>query len=161
MGFQREMGLRLRFQERRLLDVLALAVEPVELRRDAARILRVLGQQEACAEARIADAAARVDPRSHEIAQMPPLRGLAQSRDVEERGKSRAPAPAHHGEALAHEGAVEAVERHHVGHGGEGHEIEGFEEIGLGAPGEEPALAKRPVEGDEGEEHDARGAQVP
>ena len=153
--------LRLGLGDRGLLDLLALAVEPVELRRDAVRLHGVVAEQQARAERRVADAAAGVDARSDEEAEVPALGRLGEAGGIEERGEAEAPALAHDGEALAHEGAVEAMERHHVGDRRERDEIEAREQVGLGSPGPEAAHPKLAVERHEREEDDAGGAQMP
>ena len=64
---------------------------------------------------------------------------LGEAGGIEERREAEAPARAHDGEALAHEGAVEAMQRHHVGDRRERDEIEAREQVGLGSPGPESA----------------------
>ena len=153
--------LRLGLGDRGLLDLLALAVEPVELRRDAVRFHGVVAEQQARAERRVADAAAGVDARSDEEAEVPALGRLSEAGGIEERGEAEAPALAHDREALAHEGTVEAMERHHVGDRRERDEIEAREQVGLGPPRPEAAHAKLAVERHEREEDDAGGAEMP
>ena len=72
-------------------------------------------EQQARAERGVADAAAGIDARAEQKAEMPALRRLVEPRDIEQRGEARPLARAHAPQALAHEGAVEAGQRHHVG----------------------------------------------
>ena len=67
---EREQRFGLGLRERRDLDLLARAVQPVELGGDGAR-LEVVGRgQEPDAQGRVADAPARVDARADEKAQV-------------------------------------------------------------------------------------------
>ncbi len=76
---ERGSGLGLRLLHSRLLDHLALAVEPVELGGERARPPVIAGEQQLGAECRIADAAAGVDARTDEKAEVPAFRRAAQS----------------------------------------------------------------------------------
>ncbi len=116
------------------LDRLALAVERVEPGGDAGGLDRVLAEQQPGAERRIADAPAGIDPGAEQEAEMPGLRRLPEAGRVEEGGQAAPAAAAHHREALAHEGPVEAVQRHHVGDGGERHEVEPAIRSGMASP---------------------------
>ncbi len=129
-----ERGQRLGFGlgERRLLDHLALAVEPVELGRDARRLGRIVGEQQPHAEIGAADASAGIDARAEQEAEMPRLGRTRQPRRIHQRGEADVLAPAHRDQALGDEGAVEALERHDVGDGAERDQIEQAEQVGLG-----------------------------
>ena len=80
-------GLRLR--QRGDLDRLALAVEPVELGRDAGRLDRIVGAQQVGAEIGAADAAAGIDARPEQESEMPGLRRTGEPRHVHQRGQAR------------------------------------------------------------------------
>ena len=110
---------------------LALAVEPVELGGDARGFARVLLQQQPHAEIGAADAAAGIDARAEQEAEMPGLRRAGQPRDVHQRGQAEMLAPPQRDQALGDEGAVEALERHHVGDRAERDQIEHRQQIGL------------------------------
>ena len=70
-------------------------------------------------------------------------------------------APAQRDQPLGHEGAVEPVQRRHIGDGAERHQIEQAEEIGLGALGRpEAAPAQLAVDRHHGHEHQADGGEV-
>ena len=62
---------------------------------------------------------------------MPRLRRAAEPRHVHQRGEPDMLAPAHRDQALGDEGAVEPLERHHVGDGAERDQVEQVEQIGL------------------------------
>src|SRR5258707_810282 len=70
-------------------------------------------------------------------------------------------AAAHRDQPLGDEGAVEPLERHHVGDGAEGDQIDEIEEVGLRprhAP--ESAAAQLAVDRDDGEEHQPDRGEV-
>ena len=70
-------------------------------------------------------------------------------------------APAQRDQALGDEGAVEALERHHVGDGAERDEIEQRQQIGLGPrAGPEAARAQLAVDRDQREEHQPDGGEM-
>ena len=69
---------------------------------------------------------------------MPGLRRPGEPRHIHQRGEAGIVAAAHRQQALGDEGAVEALERHHVGDGAERHDIEPAEQVGL-----RPRLASR------------------
>ena len=146
---------------RRLLDRLALAVEPVELGGDARGLDRVVLQQQPHAEIGAADAAAGIDARAEQEAEMPGLRRAGEPRRIHQRGQPDLLAPAQRDQALGDEGAVEAVERHHVGDGAERDQIEQRQQIGLGPRrGPEAALAQLAVDRDQREEHEPDGGEM-
>ena len=128
---ERRHRLGLGLRQRRHLDRLALAIEPVELGGEPRAFDRILLQQQIDAERGAADAAAGIDARPEQEAEMPGLRRAAQARDVHQRGQSDILAPAQRQQALGDEGAVETLERHHVGDGAERDQIEQAEQIGL------------------------------
>ena len=81
---ERGQRLRLGLRERRGLDALALAVEPVEFGGDSRAFRRVGAGQEPRPERRVADAPAGVDARTDEKAQMIGRRRAAGAGDVEQ-----------------------------------------------------------------------------
>ena len=151
-------GLGLR--ERRDLDLLTRAVQPVEFEGDGARLEVVGRRQEPDAQGRVADASARVDARADEKAQVIGPRRSVGARDVEQGRKPRTAALAHDGKPLDDKGAVQARQRHDVGDGRERHEIERGDEVRGASPVPEPRLAQRPAQRDERHEDDAGGRQI-
>ena len=113
------------------LDGLALAVEAVELGGEPGGFGRVLAQQQPRAEIGLADPPAGIDARSQHETEMPRLRRPGEPRHVDERGEADALAPPHRDQALGDEGAVEPLERHHVGDGAERDEIDEIEKVRL------------------------------
>ena len=155
-----EHRLRLGLGHRHDLDGLTLAVEPVELGGKLRGLDGILRQQQPRAQSGIADAAAGIDARTDEIAEMPAFRRAGEAGRIEERGEAD-PAPAlHDGKPLADEGPVEAGQRHHVRHRRQRHEIEARHQVGLGPPLEEAARAQGAVEGDEEQEDHAGRAEM-
>ena len=130
---EREQSLGFGLGEHRQFDLLARAIEAVELGGDCARLQFVARRQQPRAERGIADAAARIDARADEKAEMIGARRPVGARRVEQGGQARALALAHHGEAARDERAVEADERHDVGDRRQRDEIERGQEIGRGA----------------------------
>ena len=120
------------FGEYGLFHHLAFAIEAVELGGDARGLDRVLFHQQARAEIGAADAPAGIDARAEQKAEMKRLRRAVETRGIHQRGQPDIVAPAHGEQAFGDEGAVEALERHHVGDGAERDEVERAEEIGLG-----------------------------
>ena len=153
-----ERGHRLGFglRQRLLLDHLALAVEPVEFGRHRAGLGWVVFEQQAHAEVGAADATARIDARPEQEAKMPAFRRAGEPRRIHQRGQADMLAPAHRDQALRDEGAVEPLERHHVGDGAERHKVERVEQVRLRAQHvPEAALAQLAVDRDHGHEHEA------
>ncbi len=87
---------------------------------------------------------------------MPGLRRFPETGGVEEGGEPPPAAAAHHRQPLAHEGPVEAVQRHDVGDGGQRHEVEPRHQVGNG----EPVAAQAPVERHQRQEDHAGGAEM-
>src|SRR6185437_6610027 len=116
---ERSERFRLGFDERRPFDDLALAVEAIELGGDARRLDRIFLQQQPYAEIGAADAAAGIDARAEQEAEMPRLRRTGQPRHVHQRGGADMFAPAQRDQSLGDEGAVETLERYDVGDGAE------------------------------------------
>ncbi len=128
---ERRHRLGLGFRDRGELDGLALAVEAVELGGEAGGFGWVLAQQQPRAEIGAADPPAGVDARPQHEAEVPRLRRPGEPRHVDERGEPDPLAPPHRDQPLGDEGAVEPLERHHVGDGAERDEIDEIEEVGL------------------------------
>ena len=145
---EREQGLGLGLGQRLDLDLLAGAVEPVELGGDGARLDLVGGRQQPRAERRVADPPARIDARPDHEAQMIGPRRTVGAGDVEQGRQPRPAALAHHLKPLDDEGPVEAGQRHDVGDRRERDEIERGDEIRRLPAAEEAALAQRAVERD-------------
>ena len=89
----------------------------------AASIGSVLDQQPH-AEIGAADAAAGIDARPEQKAEMPGLRRAGEPRHIHQAHMPGALAPAQRDEALGDEGAVEPDQRHHVGDGAERDDVE-------------------------------------
>ena len=161
LGAERGLRLGLGLRQGGELDRLALAVEPVELGGEPRAFRRVVLQQEIDAERGAADAAAGIDARPEQEAEMPGLGRAAEPGDVHQRGEPGVLAPAQRDETLGHEGAVEPLERDHVGDGAQRHQIEQAEEVGLGALGRpKTARTQHAVERHDGHEHQPDGGQV-
>ena len=120
---------RLGLLQSRVLDDLPLGIEAVELGGDHRRLGGILLEQEARAEVGPADAAAGIDARPQEKAEMPGLGGTGKPRHVHQRGEPRAFAAAHRQQALCHEGAVEPLEPGDVGHRAQRDQIEQRQEL--------------------------------
>ncbi len=96
----------------------------------------IVGRQEAHAEVGLAEAPAGIDAGPQREAELPAVAQLGHPGGPGERSQARRLAPPGDLQALADEGAVEALERHHIAHGGERHEVEPAQKIG-----HPPALA--------------------
>ena len=146
--------------QRRDLDLLADAVQPVELDRDRARFEVVGRGQEPDAEGRVADASAGVDARTDEKAQVIGPRRSVGAGDVEQGRKPRTAPLAHDREPLDDKGAVEADQRHDVGDSRQRHEIERGDQVRGLASVPEARFAQRAVQRDERHIDDACGAEM-
>ena len=94
-------------------------------------------------------------------AEVPGLRRTAEPRDIHQGRQPRPIAATQRQQTLGDEGAVEALQRHHVGHRAERDQIEEAEEIGL-VPlcRPEPARAQLAVERNHRHEHEADSREV-
>jgi hypothetical protein len=122
---------------------------------------RIVGGQQTRAERGVADAAARIDARAQQKAEMERRRRTVEPRRVHQRLEAHAFAPPQREQALGDIGAVQALERHHVGHGAERHQIEERQQIRLAArlvP--EAALAQLALQRDRNDEDDADGGEM-
>ena len=124
------IGLGARLGQHLLLHRLALLVQPVERLGDAAGLDRIVGRQQPAAERGIADAAAGIDARTDQEAEMEGVDRLADARAARQRGKAGILLPADRQQPLHDEGAVDAGERHDVADRRQRHEIEQAEQIG-------------------------------
>ena len=158
---ERRHRLGLGLGDRRHLDRLPFAVEPVELGGHRRGFRGVLAQQQPGAEIGPPDPAAGIDARAEHEAEMPGLRRPGEARGVDQRGEPDPLAPPHRDQALGDEGAVEADERHHVGDGAERDEVDEVEQVGL-RPRRIPeaAAAQLAVDRDDGQEHEADGGEM-
>ena len=158
---ERGHGLGLGLRHGGDLDRLALAVEAVELGGDTRAFGRIVLHEQIDAERGASDAAAGIDARPQQKAEMPRFRRAAEPREIHERGQPDIVPPPQRKQALGDEGAVEALERHHIGHGAERDQIEEAEEIGLRTL-ERPksARAQRAVERNDSHEHEADGGEM-
>ncbi len=150
-----------RLLEHLALDGAALGVELVEPDGERAHLVRIVARQQARAEIGLADAAAGIDPRAQHEAQMIGARRLAQARDIGERREAGIAALLHHRQPLPHQRAVDAGQRHDVGHRAERHEVEPLAQVGLGPRLAVPAgRAQRAVDADAQQEGDADGGEL-
>ena len=121
----------------------------------------VVLQQQCRAEIGAADAAAGIDARSEQKAEMERLRRTVEPRRVHQRGQADILAPPHRDQALADKGAVETDQRHDVGDGAERDEIEIRQEIGLAAPAvPETAAAQFAVHRNKRDEDEPDGGEM-
>ena len=159
---QRGHRLGLGLCERRLLDGLTFAVEPVELGRHRASLRRVVFQEQPRAEVGTSDASARIDARPKQKSQMPAFRRAGEPRRIHQCGQADMLAAAHRDQPLRNEGAVEPLERHDIGDRAERHKVERVEQVGLRAQHmPEAAFAQLAVHRDHHHEHKAdRGEMV-
>ena len=133
-GFASGRDDRRRRIEDTRLDALALPVEAIKAERDGGCFRRVVGGQEPCAQAGLADAPAGVDPGPEEEAGMIGTRRLLHGGNVGQCPQSGIAAPCHHRQALRHQGPVDAGQGHHVAHRAKGHQVKPLHEIRLGPP---------------------------
>ena len=158
---ERGAGLGLRLLQHRHLHRAPLAVEAVELGGDASGLDRIVGAKQQRAEIGAADAAAGVDARPEQEAQVKRLGRPRQPRHVHQRGEADVVAAAQRQKSLGDEGAVEALERHHIGDGAERDNVEPAEQVGLRPRfGPEAAGAQHAVDRDHGDEHHADGGEM-
>ena len=111
---ERSHRLGFRLLKRRLLDRAPLAVEPVDRRRSR-RPRSDLPLQQPHAEIGAADAAAGIDARAQQEAEMPRSGGPSSRATSISAVRPGMLAPAQRDQTLGHEGAIQAFERHHVG----------------------------------------------
>ena len=158
------IGLGLALAQSRIEDVgldgLALAVDGVEGLGHRARFVGVVAQQQAQTQIGLPDPAGGVDAGAERETQRHRIRRAVHGGDIQQRGNPRPLATRHHPQALRHEGAVEAGERHDVADGRQRDEVEQRHQVRLGSRGEPLRAAQRPDGGDHGEERHAGRAQA-
>ena len=157
---ERQQRLRLGFRQRRDLDLLARAVQAVEFGGDLARLVFVARRQQLDAERGVADAAAGVDARADDEAEVIGARRPVGAGGVEQSGETKPLAQPHHRQSARDESAIEADERHDVGDRRQRDKIEPGQEIGRSAAIEEVAVAQRAIQRDKAHIDDAGGAQM-
>ena len=92
---------------------------------------------------------------------MPRLGRPVESRHIHQRGQADIVAAAQRQQSLGDEGAVEPLQRHHVGDGAERHDIEQAKQIRLRPRiGPEAARAQHAVHRDHGQEDQADGREM-
>jgi len=142
-------------------DGLALAVEFVELGGDHFRLRRLVERQQPGAKRRVADAAAGIDARADQEAEMIGRQRRIDPREAPERGDAAIGAAPERDQALDDEGAVEADERHDIADRAERHEIEPLQEIRLFPLAGIPAApAQFAIDRDDREEGDPDGGEI-
>src|SRR5689334_15964173 len=129
LGAERGQRLSLGLRHSRDFNCLALAVKPVELSSEPPGLDLILVQEKINAERRATDAATGIDARAKHKSQMPRLRRAREARDIHERSEPKILSSSHRQQPLGDEGAIEALERHHIGDGAKRHEIEQAEKI--------------------------------
>ncbi len=148
-------GLGFGLHQRRKLNSLPLAVKPIELTGKAHACGRIVLHEQIDAQRGAADAAARIDPRSEQEAEMPRLRRTTKPRGVHKGGQPRVLPPSQREQALGDKSPVEPLERHHVSNRSERNEIEKPQEVRL-RPLRRPeiSLPELTIERNECHEHD-------
>ena len=121
------------------LDRAALVVEPLELSRQAIRLVEVVGHEQVERQIGVAHAPRGIEARDEREAEVCAGERLAsRPRGFEQRGNARARRLVHHLDALDHERAVLAEHRHEVGHRTERREVDEIApEVGLAEAGTE------------------------
>ena len=125
--FQHQLFRRL---QRHLFDEPPFAVQAVELGGDAGRLVGVGREKQLGAKRGIADAAAGIDARPEQEAEMIRPRRLVEARAIEERGHARPRPRAHDAEPLHDEGAIESGQRRDIGDRRQRDKIERGEKVG-------------------------------
>jgi len=122
----------------------AFLIEPVELGRETASLLRVSRREQAHAEIGFADAPPGIDPGTKREAEIARSRRPAEPGCLDQCVDADVAALCHHLEALRDEGAVKPLQRSNVGDGAERHEIKEVEQARLGPGGKKPARPQSP-----------------
>ena len=141
-----------------LLHRLPLLVQPVERLGDGAGLDRIVGGQQPAAKRGVADAPAGIDARADQEGEVKGADRLADARDPRQRRQPFILLLATPLQALDHEGAVDAGQRHHVADGGQRHQVEQRQA--------DPAVLHRQAAAQDlrrlhqGEEDDAGGAKM-
>ena len=138
------------------LDGAAVAVQHIQFRRQPAGLSRVAAGQAQRAQIGPAHAAARIDARTQQEAQVEGARGAVKARYIRQGHQAGALSAGHDGQALPHKGAVDANQRGHIGHGRKRHQIQHRHQVRLG-PSHGAQHATRLHQR---QEHHACGAEV-
>ncbi len=97
-------------------------------------IAHIVGREQACAEIGAPDAAAGIDAGAQQEARMIGAGGVRRCGATSlKRVEAGVVAPSHHLQPLRHQRAVDAGQRHHVGHRAEGHDVQPLHEVGFRA----------------------------
>ena len=117
---------------------------------------RIVGAKQQRAEIGAADAAAGIDARAEQEAEVKRLRRAGQPRHIHQRGEPDVVAPSQRHQSLGDEGAVEALERHHIGDRAERDDDRAASRSGSGrASLQKPRAAQHAVDRDHRHEHQA------
>ena len=142
-------------------DVLALGVQAVELNRQRARLLRIVGGEQPRAEVRATDAAAGVDPRAKNEAGGEHLGRPLGAGDLHQRGDARVGERRHHLQALRREGAVETDQLGDVADGAKGGQIQPLAQVRLRTVVEQSPGASLAIQRGQQHERHPGGGQHP
>ena len=137
-----DVGLGTRLGEHVLLHRLALLVEAIERLGDRAGFDRIVGRKQPAAQRGVADPPAGIDARSDQEGEMEGVDRLADARDARQRRKPGILLLADRQQALDHEGAVDAGQRHHVADRRQRDEIEVAEQVGRRLAGRRAGAAR-------------------
>ena len=118
------------FEDMRL-DGLTLAVMAVELDCEPIGFRGIVGGKQPRAEVAAPDAAACIDAGTEDEAQVEGRKRRRGGGEPRQSGEAWPFQPFELAQTLAHKGAVDSGERHHVGDGGERHQVELVEEVRL------------------------------
>ena len=119
------LHLRQRLLEDPVVERLALDVEPLEPAGQLGGLDLVVGEEQTKALGRVADPADGVEAGAEDVAHVPgPDLPAAETAGLDQRPQPRPAALGQQPKTVAHENPVLADQRHHVGHGGECHEVE-------------------------------------
>ena len=156
---QLRIGFGAGLGEHGLLHGLAFAIQPVQRFGDCLRLDRIVARKQPAAERRVADAAAGIDARTEQKAEMKGADRLANARGAY-KGRDAGILHMADGDQPLHDiGAVDAGQRHDVANGGKRDEVEQGQEI-------EPRQVGRALTQDrraahKREKHHPRRAQMP
>ncbi len=119
------LHLRQRLVEHPAVERLPLHVESLQPARELVRLRGLVGQQQPQSVGRVADSAGGIEPRTQDVAHVSGAQlAPAEPGGGDERAETRPPALRHQPESMSHQDPVLADQRHHVGHGGQRHQIE-------------------------------------
>ncbi len=141
-------------------DRLPLGVQLLELARDDARLDVVVAGKEPRAKIGRTDSAAGIDAGAENKAERIARRRLVEPGGIGQCAQTGVLAEAQHFQPLRDQSAIQPFQRHHIADGGERHEIEQAEQIGLGSIGVEALTAEYSRHRDQEQEDDARGREM-